>query len=621
MTNNTSLDLTSKPGIRIGQDELDHLQTSIWDSILDFRKAVMSPGIISSVNPMDSLATSFKVSVSGEQIQVSPGLAFFEDGHIGRLDNPIYLNVPQTASLLVVAPVVKASGAQRTIFAEEHAPLITRELKIEYVDETQYATYSLNQIHEVLAYISSSGISYTLSGNNLRRWSNIYDWGHRSKKGSGQVTESNPHGLTLFDMAFNSGLGVWSALGNDGVLVTGKEIEGNVPYSGSILKVTINRAEWTTVSANEYTYTPQFLPLNCLYMKDLATGAQVAFAYGMKNKVPTIKTFATPPAQVELVMTVCGTLNFRVDKDNSYSLSSLESQNTEQVICQGAPLQPEKQPVINLASWANYPINNVQLYLTKDNQITTYPQEAQSALKLSSLSDDGLTVKISFAKASTVQMMLANNTAKADMKLSVKIVGKDDAGKTIQDVINFDNTWSPVAGKNSAFTTLKFKSISQIQTVSGISMDISTTFKLFVSIPVDGFLIGSFDLTAKGIENYHDQRSIQIAPLGLASNNSAHQFSDPYLADPYLSSGIAGGFLAADGIFVSRLMKFGSKIRIKLLADYADNSFDTPEISWTPVGGAKVTGSVFLDIPANQMGTLAIKTPSKIKGFILDPVT
>ncbi|WP_170996346.1 hypothetical protein, partial [Escherichia coli] len=158
----------------------------------------------------------------------------------------------------------------------------------------------------------------------------------------------------------------------------------------------------------------------------------------------------------------------------------------------------EKQPVINLASWANYPINNVQLYLTKDNQITTYPQEAQSALKLSSLSDDGLTVKISFAKASTVQMMLANNTAKADMKLSVKIVGKDDAGKTIQDVINFDNTWSPVAGKNSAFTTLKFKSISQIQTISGISMDISTTFKLFVSIPVDGFLIGSFDLTAKG---------------------------------------------------------------------------------------------------------------------------
>ncbi|MCW6598729.1 hypothetical protein [Yersinia ruckeri] len=621
MTSNVSLDLTTKPGIRVGQDELDHLQTSLWDSILDFRKSVMSPGIISSTNPMDSLATSFKVSVSNNQIMVSPGLVFFEDGHIGRLDTPIYRDTPASASLLVVAPVIKTSGSQRTIFAEEHAPLITRELKVEYVDETQYATYSLNQIHEVLAYISADGISYTLSGNNLRRWSNIYDWNHRSKKGSGQVTESNPHGLTLFDMAFNSGLGVWSALGNDGVLVTGKQTEGNVPYSGSIMRVTINSAEWVKVSDTEYTYKPQFLPLNCLYMKDVATGNQVAFAYGMKSKVPTIKIFAAPPAQIELVMTVCGTLNFRVDKDNAHSLSSLESQNTEQVICQGAPLQPEKQPVINLASWANYPINGVKLYLTKDNQITTYPQEAQSALKLSSLSDEGMTVKISFSKASVVQMMLANNTAKADMKLAIKIVGKDDADKTIQDVINFDNTWAPIAGKNSAFTTLKFKSISQIQTVSGISVDISTTFKLFVNIPVDGFLIGSFDLTSKGIENYCDRRSIQIAPLGLASNNATHQFSDPYLADPYLSSGIAGGFLDADGVFVSRLMKFGSKIRIKLMAEYADSSFDAPEITWTPVTGNKVTSGIFVDIPANQLGSLTIKTPSKIKGFILDPVT
>ncbi|TPG60064.1 hypothetical protein EAH77_15975 [Ewingella americana] len=602
-------------------DELDHLQTQLWDSTLNFRKAAMSPGIISSINPMDDLATSFKVSVSGSQLLVNVGSVMFEDGHIAKLENPQYLDIPAVSSMLVATYIEQASGYQRTLFAEEVEPLISRMLKVELVSESQYAVYSLNQTHEVLAYVSSAGIAYSLSGKSLRRWANIYDWNHRAKVGSGKVTDANIHGLTLFDMAFNSGLGVWSALGNDGILVTTKETEGNVAYSGSLMKVTIFKEEWTKVSDTLYTYVPPFQPLTCLYLKD-STGTQVAFKYGLSSNVPTVKLTSVPPAQAELLMSVCATLNFRVDKENPFSLSALSSQSTEQIIYKGAPLQASAQPVINLATWADYPMKNLKLYLTSDNQLTTLPQEAKSAAKLSGLSGAGQTVNIIFSSASKVRMVLANNTAKVTLNIVVKVTGKDANGKIITDTITFDKNWAANADKNSAYSTLEFLSISFLQLTTGTDADISTTYRLFANIPVNGFLVSSFNISTLGIESYQDLRNVQIAPLGLASDNREHTFSDPYLADPYLSTGIAGGYLNSGGVFVSRLLTFPVNTRIRLLADYHQATDDALIITWTNAATpTKITsGTTFVDIKDVAAGYLTIKSPSKLKGFIIEPL-
>lgn len=219
------------PG-RFYPEDLNLMQEFQQKALENLCGEILTPGIVSNVNPIYNTG-SLAVTVLGRQFSVSPGLAIFKDGVQFSLTQresfPMDIPATQDASYVLVLTKTPIDTATR----------YNTELQITEVVETGWTfsfdvmpvgvflpksllTNNLILLSQLLVDISQENytILYGDEASIARPWFTMVDTLHRSEIGTGVVSPSNPHGLSINDLDGLPGLSFYEQQDIVGVIST-----------------------------------------------------------------------------------------------------------------------------------------------------------------------------------------------------------------------------------------------------------------------------------------------------------------------------------------------------------------------------------------------------------------
>lgn len=179
--------------------------------------SLFNPGIVSTTDPrlnIGALSVSFPNST--QAIQISSGSAVFSDGIQYNQLNTELISLIQTSGVTnYILTIAKNQTALTTRYNPIKDKLETADLgwefTVELLSRTEYdaLTTQDSQNHIFLAELVSSGTGFAVLSLTERPWFTTPDIEHRSKQGSGQVSTSNPHGMSMTDLTPLPGMSFW----------------------------------------------------------------------------------------------------------------------------------------------------------------------------------------------------------------------------------------------------------------------------------------------------------------------------------------------------------------------------------------------------------------------------
>lgn len=181
----------------------------------------INPGIVSEFDP-NILGSSLSVAVEGDYFTVKSGKAVFQDGVVFEMpaDVSFSLEVPTgvDTSYVLVLERYKGSSDQRYNSALDRAETTEESwlFSFKLLTTGEFLPLSVlntNMVFLTQVLVDSSQTSFsTLSSSNQglqRSWFSAKDIEHRGKVGSGILSDTNPHGLSLEDLSSSVGLSYW----------------------------------------------------------------------------------------------------------------------------------------------------------------------------------------------------------------------------------------------------------------------------------------------------------------------------------------------------------------------------------------------------------------------------
>lgn len=293
------------PGHLYPQD-LNLMQEYQRDAFSSFCNQSIKPGIASSLNPAFNLeGSSLYTVVSGTQFTIKPGKAVFQDGVVFALDQTVTfdLGIPfsQDSSYILVLKKTETDTETR------YNPEIQNEEVVErgwlfsfdiiptgtFIPLSKLENSNMILLAQMLVDLTQQNYSILPSSDSTlqRPWFSLVDKEHRSKVGTGIISESNPHGQSINDLDGLPGLSYYEQQDLIGVIST---YSGGPNHYGDLSRLYIPDAALinaSTVTGSAISFSGSTLLTPTLTLQDasgFATSGSVligtqTFLYTNKN--------------------------------------------------------------------------------------------------------------------------------------------------------------------------------------------------------------------------------------------------------------------------------------------------------------------------------------------------
>lgn len=452
------------PGIRNGSE-----QKPLWVEVRDATRCYVYSGI--AVAPSGEIL-SFEVPVGTVSlVDLNGGM---------NLVVLQYSLVDSTSTALTVTNQMVPTGRVGTV-------------ALKCITEAQYLGFSESVRNDtvVLAgvvYNAFSGNTVYMSPSQerpwMRRWFSLVDIEHRSRLGSGDVTDTNIHGLGWGDIR-TGGLSLYDQFTSSGMVLSKDASISGVPgyfcldsFSADQIKTDLTGAVTyksffggTNVKYVELSAVPNTLcsvydaVLNIPVAVDHIPGTNIVVLYQV-SKPEVLAVSYTKTASLMLTDTTAGALNFA-------GIS-----NREIVISNGVPVKRLAQASFPVRRYSNIP-RNFRVYIDADGFLIGDP----SVLVQSQLIADNKNVNLlasSYVPASPSYIGIGCHGIGNSLAFSlvVRVTGVDiDGIETTENIEFTPETWSdtalpPAVKENDQqvlFTSKSFSSVSEV-----VVMDDST---------------------------------------------------------------------------------------------------------------------------------------------------
>jgi len=332
---------------------------------------------------------------------------------------------------------------------------------------------------------SSLELQFDYTGNSYsfnRPWFSPVDAEHRSYVGSGLITASNPHGMTINDLS-SGDMAFYNQLLSIGQVVARDDDIHGVPGSTCTETITTSRvltdstgtvtaeSRFGGIGANYVVLSKYPLGVTAFYLQshkgrgisfDIIAGTKILVLPYPESLTGTAvieytEVFAlAPPAQI-----LSNVLSF-----------GQPSTAKELVITGGSALTELINPFIDFDGTGPVP-RNYTLYANPDGTIIRSPQTVQAPFKLDDIGTSYTIISASMFGNARLSVGLANASSSPTMTISMRLYGKDINGNTVTEDVSFSGpTWVGVTlpgyenSKQYVKTSNLFSAISAVQVLS-----------------------------------------------------------------------------------------------------------------------------------------------------------
>ena len=440
-------------------------------------------GIADQIDPKDIVVSEtsrpFAVYLSTNnplKVNVSPGTVVCRNGAIVR--NPSLIedfelsrtNINDIIILYIENEIIDSGIPRKTRFNESVPPLrvqnesfLRSDLLGNFENSVLYPPYRRENIVVICVITvaqAPSGLElqfdYTDSLYSFNRpWYSPVDIEHRSKLGTGAVTNSNPHALSFNDLT-SGNLSFYDQVLQTGCILARDDDVKGVP--GSICNETLTPSRILTDNTGSITAGSKFGGVGAKYLvlakyptfitafyKASHKGRAIAFDHIKGTRVvvlPTPETFTenavieynevlalAPPSAI-----LSNTLSF--SQPNAFK---------ELVVSGGVSFTTLSNPFIDFDGSGPVP-RNYRVYAKADGTLLRTPQPIQTTYLLDDLGTTLQTISASTFGPAKITIGLADALSVPTMNIQIKVFGKDVDGNSINEVLTFlGTTWTPVS--------------------------------------------------------------------------------------------------------------------------------------------------------------------------------
>lgn len=440
-------------------------------------------------------------------VDVSPGTVVFSNGEVlvlgegaSRVPVPTGLGTRSVVYLqfdeIALAPRVTRFDTLSETYVDfleldfDYVKVVTKSAydAMSYADREMTIPLALVTVQEV---VSSGGPGYELVVDmttdylpSNRPWFSPVDIEHRSFQGTGTVTSSNPHGLSLNDLAASSGATIFQLHLDHGMIVSKDTSIAKVPGTlceETILAGAINvdtSGTFTGIMGARYFETTKF-PTQVIRATDASTKTR---DYAPIQAPRGNLVFFLPSDQYvadggDVVIYYMAT--DALEPPTDYPRTSLEFKQPGErdTIVSGGVVVPSIVDTSFTFEDVGPVPQKFNIYLDSDGYLQRYPQTCKCLVKVSDIGAALQTFDQDMLGIGKLKIALVNAVPGPSLYLKVDITGENSSGTVTESVI-FDSTWAnnPVgtcSESSSQFikTANAFTSLSHFQVDTPASHD------------------------------------------------------------------------------------------------------------------------------------------------------
>lgn len=531
----------------------------------------IQPGIVSVTDPVTN-SGSLSVLITGrDTFSLNPGSAVFQDGIVFNLTDLLNFQIDlPTVEVGYILALVKtlASSTTRYNKTTEMVDVVEQayEFKLQlFTTDDFYLTDRYTTL--VMAYVGLQpspfeGFTFLTSTDPVlnRTWFSTIDYIHRGQVGTGVVSGSNPHGLSMSDLDILPGLSFWQQQGMSGVITN---FSGSDLVRGDLVTQTITLHELVNnVSGGPTTFT---LPKGAAKVLMVKEGNSTYLNYTYNSSTRTITCYPVTPIVAGLTVIAIIIHAGTVTKKTGSEVSVEAPIDGEFFVSENKTwriLNDQDIALQNLAGAAN----SYELYASELGTVILNPA---SILRTDIIKIQSTTLETITLENSEVLKFAIYNFIVPTISWSIKLLvkGLDSNNVVLQEELTFsgDGSVGLPGGLDLTFnyenevflpeqwvsTTNKFASITDIQVVNVLELPTSTSFLITQAVSLSELVpLALVNLSSKGsIVDLLDLREQKIYSEKINSYIFYEDFYNPLAFNPEKTSSIQNGLV--NGLWTS----------------------------------------------------------------------
>lgn len=351
--------------------------------------------------------------------------------------------------------------------------------KVDY-DAIGASTRAATTIPLALVTPTNSGLTIDYTRTELltnRPWATAVDIQHRNYVGSGVVTDQNPHGLAVSDLAVSNGLTLYDFMLPHGVVIARDVSMAGVPGFSCIetvtaLAITEDLTGQTTGYAGAFYFSTQKFPTQILKVVGATSGKELACV-----QVPNRNILMFLPEdewdQVEdLTVTYITVTAVTPPTGQNLTVFPGVSAVSSETIVAGGGVVSAVVGDLGFSTCGPYPFNT-EVYLDGDGYLQRVPATLKCDIALNDIS--GLqSVDIQPLVPSKLRVGLRSAVANPALDIRIEISGvRVDDDLLVTETVTFGSAWTdsviPATAENPnqwLTTTTTFSSVDSFQVVA-----------------------------------------------------------------------------------------------------------------------------------------------------------
>lgn len=580
--------------------------------------ANLSYGIVDQLDPKDVISSDVNrpllvkpTDVNPLRIDVEAGTAICPNGTIVKLESYVYnfelaatdvddINVVFLENEIIPAGEFRisrynTSGQVRRIQNPEILRVVT------LTDYNNSSLFPLTRkenivviaVVKVIAGTTANELFIDYTNNDYsfnRPWFSVVDAAHRAARGSGVVTERNPHGYTFNDLSTGN-IPFYSQVAPVGcILAKDKDLKGRVGYA---CVETIDPSRLLTDASGDITASSRFGGLGAKYF-ELAFFPTSVNSMHLQNHASRSLAFDWIPGTRLVVVpfseifTTSASIYY--NRVNSLELSSFingnkvtfgqPDQDNEFIVSGGLSYNSIVNQVVEFEG--SGPIaRNFKVYLNSNGDLIKFPQILLATTLLDNVGGEFVSLDVNQFGPAQLSVGMADALAGASLRVTVRLFGTNTQNVSITEDVTFDSSWlSPTLPANEDLTNLRktnnvFNSLTGYQVIER-SLDGSASKILIYAEIESGVAVGLNDLSLAADVNWDglsvsdvidSRKVIPFFPEGYKKKYEAIAVQDgskdlivtEEIASPSFNEVVAG---YQEGSYASTFITFSNNVTI-----------------------------------------------------------
>lgn len=446
-------------------------------------KSLSSPrsGVVDQFNPRNVIASDITrplLVVASEvdplRVDVSAGTVVNPNGTIVSLNSDIIefelerTNVDDVIVVFLENEIIEENPTRTTKFGTVQK--VRRAQSENKLRSTLLSTFNnssffsserkenITAIAVITVVEGSSGpeLQIDMTGNSFdfnRPWFSPVDVEHRASLGSGISTDQNPHALAFNDLS-SGNLPFYSQIFTTGaVIAKDRDIKG---LPGSACEETIVPARIQTDTTGDITKESRFgKPLaKYVLLSKIPTDVSSMYLTSHKSRkiaydwVPGTRLIVIPDSDVFTEQaTIRYNRVFSLELPETLTSNTISYQQPDEtnelIISGGLSYDTITNPAIDFEGSGPIP-RNFTVYLNGNGDLIKFPQIVQRTVLLDNIGSTFVPLDVNQFGPAPIGIGLADATAGPNLRVVIRIFGKDENNVTITEDLVFDSDWQQV---------------------------------------------------------------------------------------------------------------------------------------------------------------------------------